>query len=205
MLRVLLKTAQRGHVELQARGDCDAELEPGDSDRSKDVAVGKREHAAAGSLTQADEPERAGIDLSGGLPTGTSVFEQLPAWLPFVNVRGCDPFVLAVIEFAEQWRHRRIRETGDLGRAPGPLKGAGEHSIEGQSSEPRTEGAGVRFALGREGKIGDSCVLAGEAPLRLAVPSEVDVERQAGLPIISGLPERNERLALSMTAPARTR
>jgi hypothetical protein len=34
---------------------------------------------------------------------------------------------------------------------------------------------------------------------------EVDLERQAGLPIISGLPERSDRLALSMTAPALTR
>src|SRR5260370_20659408 len=87
VLRVLLKTAHRGHVELQARGDCDVELEPGDSDRSKDVAVGKREHAASGSLTQADEPQRAGIDLRGELPTGTSVFEQLPASGPSVHVR----------------------------------------------------------------------------------------------------------------------
>jgi hypothetical protein len=34
---------------------------------------------------------------------------------------------------------------------------------------------------------------------------EVDLERQAGLPIISGLPERRDRLALSITAPALTR
>ncbi len=161
MLRVLLETAQGGHVELQARGDRDVQLEPSDSDRSEDMAVGEREHAAADGLTQVDEPKRAGVDLSGGLPAGTSVFEQLPARLPFANLRGRDPFVFAVIEFAEQWRQRRIREAGDLRRAPGPLKGAGEDSIEGQSTEPRAEGAGLGFAPGREGKIGDSCVLAG--------------------------------------------
>ena len=49
---------------------------------------------------------------------------------------------------------------GDLGRAPGPLKGAGEDSIEGQSIEPRAEGAGIGVALGREGEIGDASVLA---------------------------------------------
>src|SRR5260370_16817291 len=101
-----------------------------------------------------------------------------------MKARGVDPFVFAVIEFAEQWRQRRIRETGDLGRAPCPLKGAGEHSIEGQSTEPPTEGAGLRFALGREGKIGDSCVLAGEPPLRLAFPSAVDVHRPPAFPTI---------------------
>jgi hypothetical protein len=34
---------------------------------------------------------------------------------------------------------------------------------------------------------------------------EVEDDRQAGLPIISGRPERSDRLALSITAPARTR
>ncbi len=53
-----------------------------------------------------------------------------------------------------------MRETGDLGRAPRPLKGAGEDSIEGQSAEPSAEGAGLGFALGREGEIGDARVLA---------------------------------------------
>jgi hypothetical protein len=57
----------------------------------------------------------------------------------------------------------------------------------------------------RQGKVGASGVAAVERPLGLAMPGEVDLERQAGLPIISGLPERNERLALSMTAPALTR
>ena len=61
------------------------------------------------------------------------------------------------------------------------------------------------FALFREGKVGATGVTAIECPLRLAVSGEVDLERQAGLPIISGLPERSDRLALSMTAPARTR
>ena len=160
MLRTLLKTAQGGHVELQARGDGDVEPKPGDGDCTQDMAVTEREHAAAGGLTQADETERAGIDEGGGLPAGTSISEQLPARLTFVNLHGGDPFVLAVIKFAEQWCQRRIREAGDLGRAPGPLKRAGEDSIEGQSIEPRAEGAGIGVALGREGEIGDARVLA---------------------------------------------
>ncbi len=76
-------------------------MEPGHGDRAKDVAVGEGEHAAAGGLAEADEIERAGIDLGRGLPAGTSVFEQLPARLPFMNLIGGDPFVLAVIEFAK--------------------------------------------------------------------------------------------------------
>src|SRR4029077_2915661 len=99
----------------------------------------------------------------------------------------------------------RVWKAGDLGGAPGPLKWAGKDSVEGQSAKPRAQPAGLGFALGGQWDIGDACVLAGEAPFRLAVPSEVDVERQAGLPIISGRPERSERLPPSMTGPARTR
>ena len=130
MLRIRPQPAQRGHVELQVGGDGDVEMEPGHCDRAQDVAVGEGKHAAAGGLTQVDEAERAGIDLGRGLPAGTSVFEQLPARLSFVNLIGGDPFVLAVIEFAEQWRQLRILEAGDLGGAPGALKGAGEDSVE---------------------------------------------------------------------------
>lgn len=60
-------------------------------------------------------------------------------------------------------------------------------------------------------------VAPGEAPLGFAVarevylkgdllgPSQSRFRAQAGLPIISGRPERSDRLALSITAPARTR
>ena len=102
MIRVLLKTAQGGHVEPQGRGDGDVKAKPGNGDCTQDVSVTEREHATAGGLTEADETEPAGIDLSWGLPAWTSVFEQLPARLPFLNLRGGDPFVCAVIEFAKQ-------------------------------------------------------------------------------------------------------
>jgi hypothetical protein len=62
------------------------------------------------------------------------------------------------------------------------------------------------FAVWGEGDVGVSGVPAGGAPLGLAVAGKVDLYgAQAGFPIISGRPERSERLALSITAPARTR
>src|SRR5256886_15061548 len=74
-----------------------------------------------------------------------------------------------------------------------------------QHGEPGTESLGFCLALRRQWNVGDSGVAARGAPLGLAVAREVDLERQAGLPIISGRPERRERLALSITAPARAR
>jgi hypothetical protein len=61
------------------------------------------------------------------------------------------------------------------------------------------------LALERQWEVGLTRMPTVEAPLGFAVAGEIDLDAQAGLPIISGLPERNERLALSITAPARTR
>jgi len=202
---VLLKAAQRGDIELQAGGNGDVESEPGHRDGTQDVPVAECKDAAAGSFAKADELEGSRIDLSWGLSAGAPVFEYLPARLLFVNLFGGDPFVVAVIEFAKQWRQSRVGEAGDLGGAQGALERAREDGVEAQPTQPRAQGPSLRFALGGEGDVGDARVLAGEAPFGLAVPGEIDVERQAGLPIISGRPERSERLALSMTAPARTR
>ena len=137
MVGALLKAAQGGDVELQVGGDGDVKPKPGHGDCTKNVSVGERDHAAAGSLTQVDELKRTRIDLGRSLTAWTSVFEQLPAPPSFVNLPGGDPFILAVIEFAEERRQLRIGETGDLGGAPGPLKWAGKHSVEGRSAEPR--------------------------------------------------------------------
>ncbi len=61
------------------------------------------------------------------------------------------------------------------------------------------------LTLGRQRQVGRAGVPSVETPFSLAVTREIELDAQAGLPIISGLPERNERLALSITAPARTR
>ena len=72
------------------------------------------------------------------------------------------------------------------------------------------QAAGLVFTMWREREVGSTCVAAVETPLGLTVTGEVYLQparlrAQAGLPIISGLPERKDRLALSITAPARTR
>src|SRR5260370_40650599 len=122
-----------------------------------------------------------------------------------VNLRGRVALVLAVIDLAQQRRQLRIRESGYLSGAYGALKRAGEHRVECQSTQPFTQGTGLVFALGQQREVSAAGVLARAAPLGLAMASEIDVEGQAGLPIISGRPERSERLALPVAAPARTR
>jgi hypothetical protein len=76
--------------------------------------------------------------------------------------------------------------------------------------EAALQARGLVFTVRREWQVGGACVAAVEAPFGLTVTGEVNLQParlcgQAGLPIISGLPERKDRLALSITAPARTR
>ena len=93
----------------------------------------------------------------------------------------------------------------DLRGARRPLEGTRIDSIKIGTCEPSAKLGRLLFAVLGQGKVGAASVAAVERPLCLAMAGEVDLDRQAGLPIISGLPERNERLALSMTAPALTR
>ena len=71
--------------------------------------------------------------------------------------------------------------------------------------ELRSEIPRVFLATRGQRDVRGSGVTSGKTPLGLAMASEIELEAQAGLPIISGRPERSERLALSITAPARTR
>jgi hypothetical protein len=96
-------------------------------------------------------------------------------------------------------------EACDLGGARRSLERTRINNVKIDAGESRAERRRLFFAVRCQGKVGAAGVTAVERPLRLAVSGEVDLEGQAGLPIISGLPERSDRLALSMTAPARTR
>jgi hypothetical protein len=167
--------------------------------------VGEGQNATSVGLTELNEPKGACVYLGGRLAARTPVLVELPAWAPSLNFLCRDAFVLAVIELAEERRQVRIREAGNLSRAHRALQRAGIDRIEAQAAEPPTQRVSLSLAFGREREVGVARVPAVAAPLGLAVTGEIDVERQAGLPIISGRPERNERLALSITAPARTR
>ena len=160
MVWVLLKPAQRGDIELQAGGDGDVESEPGHRDGTQDVPMAECKDATAGSFTKADELEGSRIDLRWGFSAGAPVFEDLPARFLFVNLFGGDPFVVAVIELAQQWRQPRVGEAGDLGGAQGALERAREDGVEAQPTQSLAERLSLRFALGGEGNVGDARMLA---------------------------------------------
>jgi hypothetical protein len=118
----------------------------------------------------------------------------------------CDSLVLPIVDLAKKRRPLRVGEARDLGRAGCALKRARVHGVEMDLREAVTQRRCLLLTMESERQVGAAGVAAVEAPIGLAVAGEIDLDgAQAGLPIISGLPERSDRLALSMTAPARTR
>ena len=190
---------------MESRGRFDVQTHPGDGDRAKKVAVRERKDSAIDRRCEGDEVHRSRVDLRWSLASRAPIFVQLPTRLNFVNRPGGHAFVLAVVDLAQQRRQLRLREPGQLGSAPGALERAGEHNVEIELLQPAAQVRRLLLTLRRQRKICLARVPSVKAPLGLAVAREIELEAQAGLPIISGLPERNERLALSITAPARTR
>lgn len=202
---VVAQKAERGDVEVQRRCSLDVQPDPGHGDCAKKVAVREGQHSAACCRGQVDEFHRSRVDLRRRLAAWASVPVQLPIRSRFANRLGGHAFVRPVVDLAQERRQLRLREPGQLSGAPGPLERAGEHSIEVDVPQPAAQVRRLLLTLSRQRKIGLASVPSVEAPLGLAVAREIELDAQAGLPIISGLPERNERLALSITAPARTR
>ena len=190
---------------MESRGRFDVQTHPGDGDRAKKVAVRERKDSAVDRRCEGDEVHRSRVDLRWSLASRAPIFVQLPTRLNFVNRPGGHAFVLAVVDLAQHSSQLWEGEAGELGSPSRALKWAGEHRVEIHRLEAPLQGRRLLLTVRGQREIGVACVSPALAPLRLAVAREVDLEAQAGLPIISGLPERNERLALSITAPARTR
>lgn len=188
-------------------GEKDGRRDPGGRDRAQDVAVRECDGATFSSVPddELDELEGSRVDLRRGLAAGAAVAVDLPSRVHLEDLLGGQAFVPAVVELFQQRRDPWVVEARQLGRAQGSLHRARVDRGELDALQAATQVARVLLAARRQRKVGVAGVLPGEAPLGFAVAGEIEVEAQAGLPINSGRPERRERLALSITAPARTR
>lgn len=202
---VVAKDAERGHVEIERHGRRDVELHPGDRNGSKEVAVRESKDPAVDRGRERGEVQSPVIDLLGRLTARTSILVELPIRSRLVDLFRGLAFVVAVIDLAKQCSQLGFGEAGNLGSAPGALKRTRVDSVEMDLAQAVPQVRGLVLTVRGQRQIGAPCVAAAKAPFGLAVADQVDLGAQAGLPIISGLPERRDRLALSMTAPARTR
>lgn len=207
---VFAQKAESGDVKVERPRRFDVQLHPGDGDSAEEMTMGEGEDAALACGNELDEILRPRIDLGRRLAAWTSVFVELPVRPRLVDLLGGLALVLAVVDLAKQRGQVRLREARDLGCAPGALERARVDDIEVNLVQAIPQASGLVFAMRRQGQIGCACVASVETPLGLTVAGEIYLKTarlraQAGLPIISGLPDRKDRLALSITAPARTR
>lgn len=169
----------------------------------------KRDHPSA-RQSRGDEVDKcagSGGDLRRRFAPWRPISVELPCWIGAMDLCGREAFVLAVVNLLEQRRDVWAVEAGELGCPQRALQWARVDGVEANDAELDTKGLGSLLTSLGQGKVGAARVAPGNAPFSFAVPGEIKLERrrQAGLPIISGRPDFKERLALSITAPARTR
>src|SRR4030095_14916531 len=112
---------------------------------------------------------------AGASPSWPAVAEQEPAGTLGLNLGGAAPLILAVVPFDQITIHCGHRpEAGQLTGPGRALQGTGIHLGERQAAQPFPELAGVALAALGQRQVGQSRVLAREAPSRLAMPSQVN-------------------------------
>src|SRR4051812_19796798 len=135
------------------------------------MRAGKDQHVAAGGPDPLDHPVGASADGGRVLAAGTTVAEQVPVGTITVNIVGFYPLVLAVIPF-DRIRHDLglVAEPSQLAGAASALQRAGENLDEAEPFETAGQLAGVALAMRGQRNVGYAGMLAGQAPLGLAVP-----------------------------------
>jgi hypothetical protein len=169
------------------------------------VAVRESEHGASGGDGHIDKVQSPLVYVGRRFAAGTPVSVDLPIRALLMDLGARQAFVVAVVELFQERGDRRVGEACDPGGAASADERAGVDGGKAEARQARPQRGSLLLAAGSERKVGASGMAAVEAPLGLAMAGEIEGDVQAGLPIISGRPERRERLALSITAPARTR
>ena len=105
---------------------------------------------------------------------GTTIAEQLPIGALFENVGGGSAFVLAVVPFDELRNHfGHSAEASQLAGSQRALQRAGKHLRENQFFESIAQTAGIALAILGQRQIGQSGMLATDAPRGFAVASQI--------------------------------
>jgi hypothetical protein len=141
------------------------------------VAVAEGQHAlVAGAADEADEFRGALQDLRRRLAAGAAVAPEVPVGVPRTDLVGRHSLVLAVVELGQERRRLGRWKAGQLRGARSPLPRARVDGVERDAVEAVREAPGLGFAVGDQRQVGAARVLAAAAPLRLAVPGEIDVD-----------------------------
>ena len=169
--------AELGHrrgVEREARAVLGRQLEPAGGEHAQDVAVGEERDVAAGGQRAGDHAVGALAGLRERLAAGRAVAPQRPAGPLLADLGRRAPLVVAVVDLGQVGVDLGL-EAGERARSRAPAP-RGEPSTSANSrpaSRSPSRRAAARPRLG-EREVGRRRVLAGRAPLRLAVAGQND-------------------------------
>src|SRR5262249_48589676 len=114
-------------------------------------------------------------NLFWGFPSRTTIAEQLPVRAPGVDFTSAAALVISVIPF--QQVAINLGNAPEAGECAGPGRAhqrTGEHLGESQSAQPLLKTQGVRRATLSQRQIGESSMLARQAPGSLAMSCQVN-------------------------------
>ena len=138
--------------------------------------MGEDQRVAVGRQRALDHAVGAGGELLERLAAGAVVAPHVPARALDADLLRGPPLVDAVVALPQVGVGLgAVAEAGQLGGAAGALHRRAEHERELAPGEPRRDLARLRLALGQQRQVGGAGVLAGAAPLGLAVADEDDL------------------------------
>src|SRR5262249_27897298 len=116
-----------------------------------------------------------GRGLGRRFPSWATVAKQFPVGALRPDLGGAAPLILAVVPFNQIAINFGLSpEAGPLTCPGRALQGTGIHLCERQAAQSFPELAGVTLAALGQRQVGQSRMLAREAPGRLAVPGQVN-------------------------------
>src|SRR5271157_3424364 len=151
------------------------QAQPARSQDAEEVAVAEDQDVARKRTEPPDHTVSAGTDVRDRLAARAAVAEQTPAGPLAADLIGAPPFVAAIIPFGQVGdAYGPVAEAGQLARPTRSLQRADEDPIEGQALEPLGKAPCIVLTAPGETQVCPPGVLAGDRPLRLAVPRQED-------------------------------
>src|SRR5215510_8096536 len=150
-------------------------LNPARRQYPNEMPAGKQQHVPLHGTQATHDTIGPRRGLGWRFPSWAAVAEQFPVGALRPDLGGAASLILAVVPFDQLTIHfSHGPEAGQRAGPGGALQGTGIDLGERQAAQPCPELAGVALAALSQWQVGQSRVLAREAPGRLAVPGQIN-------------------------------
>src|SRR6266576_4985976 len=173
---LITERTQAGRAQKKmSSGSPRFESEPAGGEHSNKMPAGKNQRVSPDLAHPAHHAIRPRADLSRRLSPGTTVTKQSPVRPLLQDISCAAALVFSVVPFDQigiDFGHGT--EASQFAGASGSLQQAGEHLGDAKFAQSFPEPSGVAGAALSQWQIGQSRMLAGEAPSGFAVAGQVN-------------------------------